>query len=314
MREIVLNHASLRASDQHTVVDYLKDMAVGMSTLARDGVVQTILRMSQSIYETRCLADWSLFDAYQELRRRGARDEYLFLVRLSAKLPLLSDAGRDVADRFLLCEASTLPTGDGEPLVLCAITDGVAVGFPSEPVWDRDQITIDFNELLPDEHFTRASETIDNLTRAVHAGPIGERHRADLRQFKDVAALWRTREEAFPNLLFGPDVARQLQAVGAGLLSAVVKRLASLDESAGEWSVAGGATPRWKCNVTPESDTVMNHSVLREARRFRSHHGTRELFEWHARFGSGGRIHLRFNPHGREVEIGYIGRHLPLPR
>ena len=240
MREMVLNHASLRASDQHTVVDYLKDMAVGMSTLARDGVVQTILRMSQSIYETRCLADWSLFDAYQELRRRGARDEYLFLVRLSAKLPLLSDADRDVADRFLLCEATTLPTGDGEPLVLCAITDGVAVGFPSEPVWDRDQITIDFNELLPDEHFTRASETIDNLTRAVHAGPIGERHRADLRQFKDVAALWRTREEAFPNLLFGPDVARQLQAVGAGLLSAVVKRLASLTNplESGPWPAA----------------------------------------------------------------------------
>ena len=78
--------------------------------------------------------------------------------------------------------------------------------------------------------------------------------------------------------------------------------------------MAGGATPRWKCNVTPESDSVMNNATLRESRRFGSHYGTRELFEWHARFGSGGRIHLRFNPHAREVEIGYIGQHLPLPR
>ena len=39
--------------------------------------------------------------------------------------------------------------------------------------------------------------------------------------------------------------------------------------------------------------------------------GTRETFEWHARFGDG-RIHLRFDPQSREVEIGYIGPHLPL--
>ena len=64
--------------------------------------------------------------------------------------------------------------------------------------------------------------------------------------------------------------------------------------------------------VTPESTRVMRDPVLREARGFRSHRGTREIFEWHARFGSGGRIHLRFDPDSREVEIGYIGPHLPL--
>jgi len=282
--------------------------------LVRDSVVQKILRMSQPLHETYCLADWSLFDAYQELRQRGAREEYLFLMRLGAKLPLLSDAGEDVADRFRACEAKTLPWRDGEPLVFCAITDGIAVGFPSDPVWDRNQIAIDFDELLPDDSFQETTETIDNLSRSAHAQPICERHRTDLRQFNDVSALWRNRGEAFPNLLFGPDVARQLQAVGAGLISPVVKRLASLDESAGEWSVTGGATPRWKCNVTPESDSVMSNATLREARRFRSQHGTRELFEWHARFGSGGRIHFRFVSHTREVEIGYIGQHLPLPR
>lgn len=314
MREMVLNHASLRASDRYAVVDYLRDMAAGMSMLVRDRVVQTTLRMGQSIHETRCVGDWSLSDAYQGLRQRGALEEYRFLMRLSAKLPLLSDAGQEIADRFLACQAKELPPEDGAPLMFCAITDGVSIGFPSDPVWDRDQIAIDFDELLPDETFKEASETIDNLTRSAHALPICERHRADLRQFTDVAALWRNRAEAFPNLLFGPDVAGQLQALGAGLLSVVVKRLASLDESAGEWSVAGGATPRWTCNVTPESASVMNNATLREARRFRSYHGTRMLFEWHARFGSGGRIHLRFNAHAREVEIGYIGQHLPLPR
>jgi hypothetical protein len=43
-----------------------------------------------------------------------------------------------------------------------------------------------------------------------------------------------------------------------------------------------------------------------------SSQGTQKLFEWHARFGSSGRIHLRFDPSSYEVEIGYIGPHLPL--
>ena len=74
----------------------------------------------------------------------------------------------------------------------------------------------------------------------------------------------------------------------------------------------GSAMPSWTRKVTPESQPVMNDPRLREERRFRSHRGTRELFEWHARFGSSGRIHLRMDPSSREVEIGYIGPHLPL--
>ena len=56
----------------------------------------------------------------------------------------------------------------------------------------------------------------------------------------------------------------------------------------------------------------MKNRFFREARMFQSHRGTREIFEWHARFGDGGRIHLRFDPPSKEVEIGYIGPHLPL--
>ena len=55
----------------------------------------------------------------------------------------------------------------------------------------------------------------------------------------------------------------------------------------------------------------MSNPTLHEARRFRSGGGTRVLFEWHARFGSAARIHLRFDARTREIEIGYIGVHLP---
>ena len=126
MREMVLNHASLSAPDQYTAVVWLRDMAVAMSDLTYNGVAQNTLRMSRSIYEIPCLDNCSLHDAYQELRRRGAREEYSFLLRLSAKVPLLSETEQEIADRFRMCEAlgceaKALPAEDGEPLVMCAI-------------------------------------------------------------------------------------------------------------------------------------------------------------------------------------------------
>lgn len=311
MREMVLNHASLGSPDQHTAVGWLKEVTVGMTMLVRDKIAKSTLRMRQSHAEILCLSNWSLWDALQELRKGGARDEYSFLTRLTTKVPLLCDIDQEVADRFRACEAKTLPPEDGEPLVLCAITDGIAVGFPSDPVWDCDHLTIHFNELLPDESIGGASEMIDNLTRFAHVQPICERHRAGLRdQFTNAAALWNGKEQAFPNLIFGPEVEGHLSRLND--LQLVVKRLASLNESACEWRVIGGTMPPWKSKVTSESEPLMDKPRLREARRFRSHRGTRELFEWHARFGSGGRIHLRFEPSSREVEIGYIGPHLPL--
>jgi hypothetical protein len=49
-------------------------------------------------------------------------------------------------------------------------------------------------------------------------------------------------------------------------------------------------------------------------RTFRGADGDSHDFEWHARFGSVGRIHLRFEAEGRLVEIGYIGRKLATTR
>ena len=313
MREMILNHASLFApdSDRGSVSVWLRDVASGMGQLVTDGVVEKSLRMSQVFHETRCLPDYSLWDAFNGLRDSGFRDEYLFLARLAAKVPLLSEADECVKDRFLACEEQTLPQGDGEPLVFCAIVDGIAVGFSSQPAWDRDRITVSFNELLPDESIQETTEEIDQLTRAAHAGPICERHRDRLRAGSSPATLWANREEIFPNLVFGPGVEANLKEY-ASLFQTIVGKLVDLDRSAGEWKVEGGPAPRWRTKVTPEDPDQMKNAAFRATRRSPSHDGTRRIFEWHARFGSSGRIHLRFDAQSREVEIGYIGPHLPL--
>lgn len=315
MREMILNHASLASAGRREATAWLADMATGMASLVRDGVAPAMLRMVRSAYEIRCPGDRSLYEAYQELRRTGARDAYLFLVRLTTKAPLLSDVDPDVKDRFLACEATaceakTLLPEDGAPLVLCAIADGIAVGFPSEPIWDRVRLTVAFQELLTDATLERAEETIDNLARPTHAAPIAVRHRKRVRlECRNAADVWSRRGQLFPHLTFGPDVEDQLAKLN--VLSTVVNRLADLDASAAAWRKAGGAAPAWTCRVTDESKSVKEEPGLREARRFQSIHGGRVLFTWHARFGSSGRIHLRFDAGARQVEIGHVGGHLP---
>ena len=313
MREMVLNHASCQAPNRDIAVSWLKELAAGMAQLRQEQVVAPVLRQSKNWHEIACLANWSLFNAHVALRQTGARDEYLFLTRLTTKIPLDSDLDKDDKDRFLGCDAKTLPREDGIPLILCAHQDWIAISFPSKTDWDRDCLSVRFQELLLDaSDISEEREYIDNLARSSHARTIGDRHRVEIRQVTTFEGLWTDRGVAFPHLLFGPDLPQHLAILDVSFLRIVVKRLASLDATAAEWRDHGGSQPRWKCRVTPESQSVRNNSVLIGHRFFKSQSGESKLFEWHARFGSSRRIHLRFDPSSHEIEIGYIGRHLPL--
>ena len=316
MREMILNHASLASPDRRTAVTWLTDVTIGIALLTQRRIVESTLRMHKPHHEALCMADWSLWDALLEMRKGGAREEFRFFSSLTSKVPLLIDIGPDIKDRFRECEAKTLPSPDGDPLVLAAVTDGVGVGFPSEPVWDKSSTIVAFDELLLDGSIAEASETIDNLTRSAHAKLISERHRIrvrdGLREFRSGARLWKTRKQAFRHLLFGLDVETHLTALNPGDLVTVVNKLAILDDSVGSWRSVGGPVPPWGTKVTDESDSVKKNHGLRELRRFRASDGKTQLYTWHARFGSSGRIHLRFNAGPREVEIGYIGQHLKL--
>lgn len=311
MREMVLNHASVWAAGQRreSVVGWLADLSAGLQKLIDEEVASAQLRTHKELHETPCLPDYSLLDAILGVRAAGYRDEYLSLARLASKSPLLRDTAADVQGRFLGAEGVSLSGEEGDPLVLCAITDWIAVGLPSAGSWDCDCLTVEFDELLPDETFSSTSELIDNLTRSQHAAPIGERHRERLARGGDPASLWRDKHLWFPDIAFGPGVESNLQDCAAHF-GTVVGKLIDINAAAAEWKVQGGPAPLWRSKVTDESPSLARKH--RNARRFRSHRGTIERFTWHARFGRGGRIHLRFDAEVREVEIGYIGRHLPI--
>ena len=217
-----------------------------------------------------------------DLLHRGAHEEFRFFSILNAKVPLLNDADPQDKARFLGCQHRTMAAEDGEPLLYCAIAEGVAVGFPSSQEWDGDLLTVEFEELLTDGTSEEWSEDIDNVARHQHALGVIDRHRSGLRELLmksgNGVAIWDSREEAFPHLVFGQDVETHLSMVNPGELGTLINRLGSLDEAAAAWPLERGEVPPWKSKVTDENYSVKTNPSLREARRFRSSEGNRELF------------------------------------
>ena len=310
---MVLNHASLRVGQRQRdeIAGWLIGLAHGMAELVKEGVVRSALRMERSPYETYCLDDYSLWDAYVDLRRGSHRDEFLFFVSLASKLPLLQDITAQIQERFLGCEGLSPPHDEGKPLLLCAIADWISISFPSQPDWNHSRLAVRFLELGPDARFEETREEIDNVAIPLHATEIMEQHRHRMLAGSDPTALWESRQTVFPNLGFCPGVEENLRS-SAGLFSVIVGKLVLISQSADEWTIAGGPAPDWKTKVTREGTNVRNNPALLAARRFPSQDGGSRIFEWHARYGNNGRIHLYFDAAAQVIEIGYIGPHLPL--
>ena len=308
MREMVLNHASLKPPDEHTCLCWLRDLAIGMTELTSRGVADNSLRSSSPPEEIWCLPSFSLRDAMWSLSS-ASRDEALFLLKLTTKTPLLFGLNAKTRDLFLACETVSLPPDDGEPLLICAIQGWIAVSFPSASDWQRDSLTVRFRQLLNGNGWRKAQEAVDNLAYIEHASSICDRNQSNSLNALSPTQKWERRNEVFPSLLFGLDVDSSVRK--SGHLREIVARLQRLNGDAAAWQKVGGPVPPWSSEVTPESGGTMNNPRLSSQRMFRSCDGTSKLFEWHAKFGSM-RIHLLFDATSRTVEVGYIGPHLPL--
>jgi hypothetical protein len=315
MRELIFNDASTAVlfPSLHEAQAVLTCLARGMAILIQAGYVHSVLRARHHFYEIGIANDGSLLDGLLQLQRgRTGREESRLWLSLAYKAPLLAELPADVVDRFQSCEPAVPRSDSGAALVLCAHLGAVAVSLRTEPGWDVDELIVAFTELLSDSTIVEVTENVDNLARRTHAQIILARHRARALNQLTHTTFWASRHLIFPNWRFGLDVEEQITVVGSNAFGAIARRLAELNAAAGQWIATGGPAPNWPCKVTPESETTMKNDQLRKARVFRDANGTARLYEWHARFGAGGRVHLRFDAAARTVEIGYIGPHLPL--
>ncbi len=308
MREMVLNHASVVVSERGRVDQQLIDLARGMGELIRRSVAHKSLRMAKSPAEIECLSGESLYSIFLGLRQE-ARDTHAFLMRLAQKVPIDAELDIQARNRLLACESVCMDATDVSPLLVCAINDSIAVGLPSEPLWDRDRLHVEFEELLDSGDIEPDEACVDQLSRSSHATAIIERHQHGLLTSAAPEEVWARRGELFSALLFGMEVEQHLMQ-NASHIRPIRRKLAELDKSAAKWT--HDPAPSWCSKVTPESASVMNTPRLRKARQFKSASGCVQGFYLHARVGSGIRIHLRIDAGTRQVEIGYIGQHLPL--
>ena len=268
---MVLNHVSLASPDEHTCLDWLRDLAVGMSILTGQGIAQSGLRVCRPVHEILCLQGYSLYDAIISLRAT-ARDEHLFLLTLVNKAQtLLIGLNATVKERFLMCETTSLSADDGEPLLLCAIQDWIAISYPSAHDWELDTLKVTFRELIRDDEWRDAQQTIENLSCTSHAARISNRYRARIISGLTPEQQWERRETVFPHLLFGLDVDDEVKR--SSQLTVILSRLQRLNNSAAFWKNNGGPTPPWSSDVTPESGSTMSDPKVAALRMFRSHDG-----------------------------------------
>lgn len=322
MREMIFNDAAIQtpAASIHDVRPLLVDLAKGMNILVHAGGARNTLRMTRNWYEYQCAKNGTLFDVLrliQSERLSHEREETRFLARLSQKLPLLHDLQDDIIERFRGCEPKLEAGAPGECLMLCAHLGAIAISLPIDSRFDRDRLVVRFQEIAPgpelnDVTLIELKEEIDNLARSVHANAILSRDSHQLfGNLKSPADIWTHRETMFPHLRFGLDMEVHLRQLDSRFMSVAFKRLSSLNQSAQEWPTHNGSMPKWQSNdITPESESTYKDNSLMRHRNFRDSNGQHAIFDWHAKGPI--RIHFRFDPADFSIEIGYIGKHLPL--
>jgi hypothetical protein len=314
LRELVLNEISIpfEHEDEDRAPQSLRALAEVISAAVCAGVVDNSLRMCRPLHELSLVGRLSIFDALiQLLKDPTGVEEARYLMRLSQKCPLLSDVLVEIEGRFhgLDCQSfDQRPDG----LLYCLAADGISVSFLSQPIWDAERVTFSANELDAEGGITDSIVSIDNVARPAHVLPISRRNRDQAALEITTRTFWDRRCQVLPHLAIGLDVVDHVHVLDEATFEMVLGRLIELDDAVADWRAERRPFPVWKSHVSPESSSTMNNPRLAAARVFRDQCGHARTFEWHARFGSSGRIHFAMDADQKAIEIGYIGPHLPL--
>jgi hypothetical protein len=314
MRELIFNDLSVAtyAASTHAVAPLVADVTRGIAQLIDRGITEKAVRSTAAWTENVCADDGTtVWDAIVTMRHMGCVEEFRLISSLVTKVPLLAELPENIVDRFNGCEPDFGNEDGGGCLVLCAHTDAIAVSIPIQARFDVDRLNVRFKELNAVAELCDEEELIDNVARSIHAEAIIDRARLGALGKVTLVTFWNQRLDLFPHLRFGADFEQHLQQLNPGITRALISRLAELDAAAADWPALGTEAPQWRSKVTPESDSVMNNPASRSRRIFRDAMGSQALFSWHARIGSGIRLHLRFDRSVHLVEIGYVGQHLP---
>ena len=313
MRELVLNGASARSecTPATEVEALLVSTSEGVARLVSSKLALAELRAVEPLTTLRVgsVKVWDVLVAM--LRARRNTEEVVFLMGIAHRTPLLDGVREEICGSFYSA-AHEDDLGDSDGVVYCAISGGIAVSLGTSEEWRNDSIAVRLIVLSGDAELERREESVDNVSSEAAARKIQNRVGSRTIRSTGTRKFWVNRNDIFPNLGFGIDVEAQVKTLDEATFSLVRSRLEELDATVVQWNAQKTAAPRYRSYITPESTSTMSMPALVRARTFRNAAGVAQIYEWHARFGGGGRIHFVADASVRSIEIGYIGPHLPL--
>jgi len=310
MRDLVFNDACLDvpfATVGHAVAATSRCIK-GIKNLIADDVVRRAIRLPGNAHDIKLGNQFSLFDVVVAiLKQPELKDHGSLFLSLLQLTPIDVGVSDETINQMLACKIQDKPNWWG--LLLCALSNGVAVSIDPNDAWDFNTIELSLQYFDASGSSVTKKETIDHLSKEGHAAPIVQRHKKKLGKALKQDQFWDQKDHLFPSLLFGLDVRDHIKGLGPEPFSAAIDRLFELDASSNRWNKAREAKPKYASKVSGESRKTMQQ--YGEFRIFRNSEGKNSTFELHARIADGHRIHIIEHEVRRQIEVGYIGHHLP---
>lgn len=281
-----------------------------MASLAKGQSTTLISIEDFAIHQTQLAEDYTVLQWLTD----GKVDHDLknFFWSISTKMNFDHAVSNAVKSRFSLSDFHFEQRQAGG-LGLAYLLDTTAVSLPSEEYWLQTHIRVRHTWLENAE--TEREEDVEtlNLSEMTHVPVVFDELTGKAQGvLKDKPVNFAERKaDCFPHLTFGLDVDAQIAELSVEILRVAIAKLSVLDGAVRNWRREKTEEP-----VLPQVNTESEATMQRygNEREFRSASGEKKVFNLHAMMGSGYRIHLQIDKEHKNLEIGYIGEHLPTAR
>ena len=308
---LVFNELSAHsaAPSRHQARERTTNLIRAVAALA-SGQSTTLVSIDDTIYQTPLAEDYTVLQWLTD--GKVDRDLKDFFWSISTKISFDHAVSEAVKEQFSLSEFHFQQQEAGG-LGLAWLLKTTAVSLPSEEYWLRTHIPV-HRKWLENTGTEREEDVkVLNLSEMTHVPVVFDeltgKAQAVLRD-KPVKLAER-KADCFPHLTFGLDVNSQMAELSVEILRVAIAKLIVLDGAVRNWRQEMTEEPALP-KVNPESEATMQQ--YGNEREFRSASGEKKVFNLHAMMGSGYRIYCRIDKQHKDMEIGYIGKHLSTAR
>ena len=274
------------------------------------GQSTTLVTIKDTIYQTPLAEDYTVFQwSYDEQVDRDLRS---FFLKISTKVNFEQNVSNAVKEQFYL-SGFHFEQLQASGLGLAWLLHTTAVSLPSEECWLQTHVPVRHTWFENQETERVEDVEVLNLSKMTHVPVISDEMtgRAQGTLKGQPPALAERKADCFPHLTFGLDVDTQIAKLSVEILRMTIAKLIVLDAAVRNWRRGRMEEP-----ILPKVNTESEATMQRygKEREFRSAGGEKKVFNLHAMMGSGYRVHFRIDKEHKNLEIGYIGEHLPTAR